>query len=685
MDQLPREFLDALLSQGGPQPPMTAGEPALPPPGSTLIPPGAAPDPLLGQQDPSFLPLLAYLPEPVAPKPEREPVPMPGPEEIFALAERVYQQHQPLLQRMARDLAMYRQHEGGVPQAFDPDVDIRVASAAISNLVNKLANLLAGMDLFVEAPYRDDQTEQAAQAVENYCYYCLDARRYHYARQGGNDLLRDVAWYLLLYGRAVARVLPYPDGEEVKTSFALLDPATCFPLWGSVNEGLRVMIRRYQDTVERVLRLYADVAPDARERILRKLGYEELSPEVLEHKATVVEYWDADNRFLGFAGEPIFSARHNLGYVPFVYVMAVGEPQGMGTPEGQYAWASRNDRITVPVSAADDLAQKGVSVFHYLVNTHRLREALSTILYHEVEKMRRPATITYSAPHLAGKEPPPLDFRPGANNQRIKDLQQVEAIPTAPRPVDLGPLKQEVMEDWYTGTLNPAGMGMEMGANASGYALETLVANAKDLIVPYTKALEVFWMQVFDLELRQLRDVILPLGPLSYPARRDYGPVRTRYELTPDLIATTGTRLRVRLRALGPSELPRLAQTAMQMQSAGLWSQKAAMDYVGVRDPQRMLAEILVEKGMQHPMVMESLVIPEAFYQQGLLEYVQFWLDTVVLPKLMAAKMPGSVPGTQPPPGASAPAPVEANQGGIRQPGSPPAPPAGPIPGQGRE
>lgn len=662
--------------------------PYTPAPAAQVPPPSETNDPVL---DSMMYGTLSVQEKPNLPDRLRDGyVPMPDQSDIEDWAIAVERSHMQLLQRMGRDLTAYRLHDGGVPRDFNPDKERRVPVAALSNLVNKLSNLMAGAEMYVEAPWKDAHTEDAAQAIENYCYHCQYAKRLDYARDGGADLQRDKFWYLFLYGRAVARILPDPKKKPVPFNFALLDPASCFPIWSDGGRGMEAMVRKYRSNVQRVLKEYGKGNPKLEKQLMDKMGYKQKNADFLHHEGMVLEWWDTWNRALYFQGVELFKVPHKFGIVPFVYVPAVGEPKGLSTPLGRYQTADRDMLITRPVNFDTDLAEKGVSVFHYLLSTHRLREAVQTILYAEVEKIRNPPTITYSAPHLMGKEPPPLEVGYGGNNQRIKELQDVQGIPTSPRPTDLSPLIQGLESDWFAGSMNPAGMGMEMGANASGYSLDTLVANAKDLTVPYVKAAENFDALVFEIELKLYQNVLSPLMSIMVPGASNYGPGEGSYELTSEMIDQVGTMLKVEYRAIGPGELAKLVSTAGAAQASGLMSQKYAMDYIGVRDPKRMFQEILTEKGMQHPKVLEMEVIPKAMIARGEDDLAHSFLQIVVMPELMSQMgLGGGAPGggggmPQLPGGGGGGVPGE-SPGGVNQTGAPqPQAPGGPLPGQGR-
>jgi len=104
--------------------------------------------------------------------------------------------HQYLLTRFNRDLMLYRQHMGFVPPGHNSNTDLNFQSSEMSNVINKLANMCSSLDMIVESPFKDEQTKEASQAVEDFVYYCRDY-------EGG---LRELRWWNAPVGRILVPV-----------------------------------------------------------------------------------------------------------------------------------------------------------------------------------------------------------------------------------------------------------------------------------------------------------------------------------------------------------------------------------------------------------------------------------------------------------------------------------------------
>ncbi len=592
--------------------------------------------------------------------------------------------------RMARDIRIFRQGEGGVPSLFDPEEDLQFLSAAMSNLVNRLSNMMSGIAIQVESPSHDEQSDADAQTVENWCHWDQEQIRLQYADDRSGVRQRDEFFYLLLHGVICARVLPDISDPDYQWTDDLMDPSTCYPVFGNGKQGLIRMTRVYTSSVGEILDTYSTVNRGLDQTILNHLGETTFSiAGVLHRKLELVEYWDRRWRAVCLNdGTPILPVvEHGYGRVPFVYVTAIGEPMSMQTPNGEYAIKDPVlGGLRVPVGDVFDMSQKGVSVIHYLVNTHRLREAIYTILYGQIEKAANPALIRYRAPQLMGKDAPTYDLRAGGNNYAVMGLEKIEAIPTSPAPTDVSPTIQALEQEQMAGGMNPASQGMEMGANASGYALDTLIAVAKEMILPYLQAFENYLMLKFRLKLELFRDVIGEFYSLRIPEKGLYGRPRAIRELTIEVVNRVGCHVKVKAKNTSDSAKMAQAQYATTMMSAGLMSQRAAMSEAGIDDPTAMLNEVLADNAMQHPQIMQLYGIPLALEARGATNLAQMWMEIVAKPVIQELMMQQAMMSN----------PMMAAQGGAGGGGSTPdtggqsfgpttqGQATGPAPGEGR-
>jgi hypothetical protein len=249
----------------------------------------------------------------------------------------------------------------------------------------------------------------------------------------------------------------------------------------------------------------------------------------------------------------------------------------------------------------------------------------------------------------------------------------------------MAPVMNKLMQDWSEGSLPPVVHGNESGSNVSGFAVESLIAAAKDAILPYTMAHEVYLAQVVEMKLRQYRDIILPEGiTVSVPGRTSYG-ATPMAKLTMETFQTTPIDVEASLFALAQQNLPGQIQAAAMAIQAGLWPIRKGMEHVGSTDPDKDFQDIISERAIQHPSIMEDFIIPQGFINQGSPQLAQLWMQLVVMPKLQQSMMMGQLPpgaaGAEGSPGGGSPGGAG---GPNHQQGTPPPPPGGPAVGQGR-
>ena len=612
----------------------------------------------------------------------RGKVPKPKIGDIESVAVRDKERHAQLIDRFTRDVALFRQDTSFLPNSFKKDREMAVPSTELSTLVNKISNMFAGVSQIYEIDYDNMEEEKSAQVIEDALYDFRKRAKRAYSRNIGGSLQRDEFWYLLLYGRYVKRILPDLGDRRNPWNDPLLDPATCFPTFGGGKRGMTRMVRVYEATAGEVVADYGHAIPNLERKIAKKMGYDNYSgaSDWMDETGEVVEYWDTWWRYVSFRGEEIMPiTAHELGEVPFVYEVVGGEPQGMASPGG--AWVSYDNRTQSVVrygsDSKHDMSQKGVSVFHYLVNTHKVKEMLMTIMYNEVEKATDPATITYRAPHLGGTEPPPLDTKRGGNNSRQLNMEQVEGIPTSPRPTDFAPLYQTLQEEMIQGSLAPGAFGAEQGSNVTGSGMDSMINNMKDFVMPYIVAWENGQAKEAEIKLNQYYNVISDSITLRVPNHDSNGKGDGEInDLTKFDIDAVGTTVDVHMTGMTMQNEAQMIAAMNQAVQAGFYSQRHAMTKLNVENPTRMLNEIITEKAMQHPEVMENFIIPEGLSAAGAEELMKMWLQIVVMPKMMMMQQSGGMPpGMGGPEGGgsqAAPNPLQGLEGMGGGPGGPP-------------
>lgn len=650
-------------------------------------------------------------PELVKPKTERKGYrPLPSPEEMVVMALQDQDYYRLLISRFNKDLKLYRQkHPLNVPPLFNRMKEVAWREATVSNVVNKLANMLSAVDWQHEVPFKNEESKNNSQIVENWFDYCRMCEEETYAIKGGDASLQwDEFWYFLVYGRAIARILPDYDDPEHPFNEDLLSPATCYPRYGDSKEGMIRLTRIYESSVIDVLGTYgkwnAKKGRNLEEAIRDSIGYGINSiGEAYNQTGRLIEYWDPWNRGVIWRDVVVLHDSHELGVIPFVHVVARGEPRSVVTPEGFNDYEpDENGNVPMSMHSREDLTEKGVAVFHHIVNTNRLTEILYTLLLTEALKGPNPATVTYSTPQLMNIATPPIDTSAGAANQRILNQQRVEAIPTSPRPTDTSPVLNRAQANMVEGTINPAMYGNMDGSNIAGFAVESLVAAAKDTTLPYQQGFERFQALKAKLRARLYLEKLAPAGITQSVAMEGKYGSSPSSDLTPEIMQSTGFKVTVKMIGISDSALPMMSNAAAQNIKEGLWSRRYGMEKLGIKDPGKMLSDIIAERAIEHPQIMENYVIPQIFLRNGQQDMAYLWAMTVVMPKVMTtlgevmgmmgpAGMGGDMPGMPPTPGTEAmpgmpQAPAGPQANGMSNPmmGRDMGRPTGPMSGQGR-
>jgi hypothetical protein len=202
------------------------------------------------------------------------------------------------------------------------------------------------------------------------------------------------------------------------------------------------------------------------------------------------------------------------------------------------------------------------------------------------------------------------------------------------------------------------------------------------------------------MRARQYLSHIAPSGySMSVSMEGRYGS-KPSVEVTPEIVKSTGPTVTVKMVGVSDQALPGLMNLSISAAEKGIWSRREGMEKTGVRDPSRMYRDIIVERAIEHPEIMENIIIPQMFLKNGQQDIAYMWGMLVVMPKLMQMMgglmggggppgmpgagppgMPGMPPGAAPPPGLG-PGPI--NGQSMPGMGQAPPPPGGPGPGQGR-
>ena len=252
--------------------------------------------------------------------------------------------------------------------------------------------------------------------------------------------------------------------------------------------------------------------------------------------------------------------------------------------------------------------------------------------------------------------------------------------------------------------------GAVEGSNIAGFAIESMISAAKDTVLPYLSAWEVSEAQCANIKIKLYEKIIMPIGVMSTPMEGRYGSSPSA-EVTPEVIRSAGKKVSVEIIGVSDQQLPMLVNAAGAAVERGFWSRRKAMEKLGEKDPSKMIQDIILERALEHPEMMENFLIPINFIRAGQKDLADLWVLMIVMPKIqmlmakMMGPMAGGAAGGAMQSGAAMGNPMEA-LAGLGGGGGPPAmlgpggpevngqsnpmagraqgPPTGPQPGQGR-
>lgn len=396
--------------------------------------------------------------------------------------------HGPLMARFRRELRFYRKRVSGVFPGFDPDVDQGFVSSEIPIQVAKVCAMGMTTPIQINYPNRTRQEREDAQAMEAFANWFLEQWRVHHRMAINADLVWDMFWYSLVYGRIVVQQRCDLEDSEFPWWTAVEDPATCFPLEGKGKHGMIRMSRQYTALAADVLDMFD---PMGEKRLAEKLNQQaerEYREFELDREVVVTECDTRWSHYVAVDDIEVLRTDHEYGFVPYIYNLVGGEAttSGVGVPIDvmgpsgpdivRRGWGAEGG-----TSRQFDLVEKGQSFFHNVIPALLKREEILSLHMTVLQQTVWPSTITttpYDVP------PEPMDLTPGKDNLRRTLESTAPAIPH-PAPVDTGPLLAQVDREIEAGMLPRVIFGqIDEGNNITGFAQDSLIAAAKDRIQP---------------------------------------------------------------------------------------------------------------------------------------------------------------------------------------------------------
>jgi hypothetical protein len=624
---------------GGPPPPMPVGGPQGPlaaPMGPTGMPapmmgmPGLTGNPMasgpnamggITMMSPLLQGMLAAeqsTPPPDIEKPKKPKRKKPDVDAVRRMNEELIEFWRPRDTRMKEDHELYRitQNAAGEGRSIKKNTPYVV--------VEKAANMLAGVTPTVHVVSATEAASETSQKIENFLRWSMERWNKQYRRgQIQGSFRHSMAHYLCLRGWVAAR-LQYTGGDEgynprshpVKTQ--LVDPLQVYPMLG--DDDLQYVVHRYWTTIKEVRDKWEEADKKYADRS---------DTEIVEVQVYYDDwYWCAI-----VDGDDLFGVEeHQYGFTPWVIITGNGAPI-RATDTRQVGWQ----------------ADVGVSLFHGIKGSYAELNRVLSQLATQVENATNPPTIYYYNPAQNAK-PKPLDYTPGTTNFLFYDSERVEPMDLNPRPTEVGPLIESLVDDLNRGSLPPILWGTT--GTTSGFHTSVLTDAARDALYAIVSAMQEAMEQINEFTLTLIRDH--HEDEVGFWVRSKNGQNVGGWTITPEDIADVGVENQVRYRDVAPKDRAVMANLAMGLTGSNLISAELARDeYLNIENPELESQRILQEKIFMDEDVMKDSLVPMALARS----------DDEMLQLYMEAKMRRE---TQAPPGG-APAPGGPPQGGPPQ------------------
>lgn len=603
--------------------------------------------------------------------------------------------HGHLIERFRHDLRTYALMDESMFEDLNPgDIEL-YTSAEPAFQIDKLANMIHAIPHVIQFPYKNPEEMEDAQTLENFAYHFLETADQHHRLAGNATLKWDMTFSRGVYGRIVTRILPDDSDPDFPWDVRLYDPATVFPVFGT-KRGISRVTCVYTETLDKIVQSYGDNSAVLKE--LMGKHTDEDGKIQLDRVGTVREYWDVWWKWVEWDGiEVLPVTAHELGRVPFDYTIGTGQMGSANMPLGGKGDNTLREKISDMVLGGPqgdaDLAKKGMSFFHHIQPALKQEAAILSILMTSAKQSLNPPTAVespYEGP------PEPIDMQTGATN-KVRPGEKIVPLLSGAKPTDVGPLITSLREQRVKGGLPDQLFGTMEGSQVSGFAVESLIAAAKDRIQPVITDVEYHIASMLETALymyrnvghyfvddpeggyhlplrgrknsapqsgkgpskpqfQQLMQTLMGMGmgmPVDFAAgyetqhldNRDVpNPQPTDMIMTRGHIMRIGTRPEVKLHSLQLQNMTAMANVASMLIDKKIWSRFHAMEELDVKNPQDMWKQILSEDAQTNPRMLELVAFPQALYESGNMSGFLAYMATVLIPQMMQGMMGQAAP-----------------------------------------
>lgn len=462
----------------------------------------------------------------------------------------------------------------------------------------------SSMDWGVDAINRDtilDKEEMAAK--EDLAAYLFECEQRQHSRSGFANLKWALFDTLQAYGMLVGFDAIDPDDAECGLSMRLIDPATVFPIHEG-KRGLSRLYRVYYASATSVIGDFDDAGGNVARKV-KKIARGAGNKYDPQYMAEVIEYWDRNWVLVTFEGKEVLLRSHGYARVPFTVTYGCFGQQGF-TRTSDHFFVNGTTVVYSAGSAStkmrqEDLMRTAQPFLWRRIKAHDIEEAVSGQLIAAFRRAINPPVIHYRSILSIGQGAPQIDRSEAGYTPAAED-DKFEAFPTVPSPEIVTPLIAYLQQNRVTGMPSGVLSGQMPSSQTSGNALDILGSMGYQRWNPLIMTVEQFITERTEWRLELIRDWGDVLGSeaggygaMTIPRRKPNPRTgdASAHEVTPDLLKSTGIRVKVELRRFDPSTLSQIANGLMILMNMGIIDRRRSIKIAGFDpDPDAVLQDI---------------------------------------------------------------------------------------------
>jgi hypothetical protein len=520
------------------------------------------------------------------------------------------------------------------------DRGIQVTLSTPTTLIRKAAAMIASRAPRINVAARRQEQDTLAQQIEDFLAWWRRTAEIRYGRGVRNPLVYDEAFWILLRGWVVGRLLLDPTDEQFPFAYELLDPLQVYPMLA--GDRVLYVVHAYQPTVATVLAEWPDLETmlgDRRETdTVRYLAvYTDLEFAVVVEDQVV---------------KP--PTEHQYGFNPILIGLAAGaayRDSETGQDWDRYMGSGLLDPV---LQAIDD------------------RQRLLLMYWERVAREGDPPVIINSE----NGELVDIDLQ--ARGRTVLGLQdRVQVLQYGASAASVGPLLELLQMEQDRGTLGP-GAFVDGAKYPSGFAETIAAGSARDALWPFVRGLERYYDQLLRNVLQLYARFWPPDRALHYVATDPASGRQTAWNaLDPRALQDADVEIECAFRGIVAENEMLKAQIGYQAAQARLLDLDTIRQrYFDIDRPQSTNERVLADLVLQNPQLIQILSMAAALRSQN--PYILAGLQALQQAQVLKAQQPPPAEAQQPPnmalpdelgQNAGLP-PNEATVGGIPSPGA---------------